>query len=123
MSDTLDLFSYPISPGAKVGGTSLEAADSMKPTASTLRASCFAELRFAAGYDNAGYTADEVAALLGESVLSCRPRFSELHALGLIRDTGERRLNASGRRAIVWEVASRDDARRTAGALNRGRHP
>lgn len=50
-------------------------------------------------------TTDECASLLEESVLSIRPRFSELRALGQITDTGDRRLNDSGRRAIVWRAA------------------
>jgi hypothetical protein len=49
-------------------------------------------------------TADEAAAKLGESVLSIRPRISELRARGLIAPTGERRRNASGMRAMVWGV-------------------
>lgn len=51
-------------------------------------------------------TADEVADRLGASVLSIRPRFTELLTAGKIRDTGERRANASGRRAAVWEIAA-----------------
>jgi len=48
------------------------------------------------------FTADEIAIKLGKSVLSIRPRVSELARDGLIRKTGERRANASGIRAIVW---------------------
>jgi predicted ArsR family transcriptional regulator len=51
-----------------------------------------------------GATADEIATELGESVLSVRPRVSELRALGEIEETGERRVNESGRRAIVWRT-------------------
>lgn len=49
-------------------------------------------------------TADEVAARLKESVLSIRPRITELKARGLIADTGLRRRNASGEKARVWRV-------------------
>ena len=49
-----------------------------------------------------GVTADEVAELLGRSVLAVRPRVSELYDIGLIRDSGERRRNASGINAKVW---------------------
>ena len=49
-------------------------------------------------------TADEVAQLLSRSVLSIRPRISELSRQGLIRDSLKRRPNASGHNAIVWEV-------------------
>lgn len=47
-------------------------------------------------------TADEVAALLDESVLAIRPRITELNQAKAIIDTGERRRNHSGRNAIVW---------------------
>mgnify|MGYP000322982922 CR=1 FL=1 len=53
----------------------------------------------------AGLTADECAAVLGESVLSIRPRFSELLGAGLIRETGQRRRNASGKMADVLVAA------------------
>jgi predicted ArsR family transcriptional regulator len=49
------------------------------------------------------FTADEVAAQLGESPLAVRPRLSELRKENLIRDTGLRRANASGKSAAVWE--------------------
>lgn len=106
MTSTLDLFTYPLVPGAKAGGTSAEAAEAMKPSAGTLRAFCLSLL------DAVGsLTADEAAAGLKESPLSIRPRFSELHALGQIIDTGERRLNASGRRAIVWRCSFSADGK------------
>ena len=49
-------------------------------------------------------TADEVAELLSRSVLSIRPRISELSRLGAIRDSLKRRKNISGHSAIVWEA-------------------
>ena len=48
--------------------------------------------------------ADEAATFLGESVLSIRPRFSELATMGEIEDSGTRRKNASGRNAICWKI-------------------
>jgi predicted ArsR family transcriptional regulator len=50
-------------------------------------------------------TADETAASLRSSVLSIRPRLTELLRLGAIRRTGERRANASGRMAHVFSVS------------------
>jgi predicted ArsR family transcriptional regulator len=47
-------------------------------------------------------SADQVAAAMGETVLSIRPRLSELAKKGLIEDSGRRAVNASGKRAIVW---------------------
>jgi DNA-binding transcriptional ArsR family regulator len=49
-----------------------------------------------------GFTADEIAERLGESVLAVRPRVSELFHAGLIEKTGERRRNQSGLSAHVW---------------------
>jgi hypothetical protein len=53
----------------------------------------------------AGATADELAGVLKHSPFTTRPRCTELRAMGLIRDSGDRRLNSSGRRAIVWAIA------------------
>lgn len=51
-----------------------------------------------------GLTPDEVAARLGLSVLTVRPRCSELMRRGRIVDSGLRRVNASGRKAKVLVV-------------------
>lgn len=99
MTDQRDLFNYPLQPGFKDTDTSKAAAQAMKPTAATLRSQCLRCLAFG------DYTADEVALdFLRESVLSIRPRFSELKRLGKIEDTGQRRRNASGKSAIVWKA-------------------
>lgn len=89
---------YPSSPGSKVSGTSAEAAQSMEPKAKLLRDKCLQVLR------RGPKTADEVASYLGETVLSIRPRISELSAKTLIEETGERRQNESGKWAAVYRV-------------------
>jgi predicted ArsR family transcriptional regulator len=88
---------YPSAPGFKDRDTSREAAEAIRPDAARLRAMCLRKLK-----DVGTATADEVAALLDLSVLSVRPRFTELLHAGEIRDTGERRKNGSGRSAKVW---------------------
>lgn len=98
---THDLFSYPHVPGSKTGGTSRESAEAMKPTAATLRGEC---LNYVKRWASVGSTADECAEYLNQTVLSIRPRFSELRALNLIVDSGVRRANVSGHRAIVWRA-------------------
>ena len=90
---------YPAAPGAKVEGTSTEAARSMLKRASILRDKVEALLK------TQSLTADECAEILNETVLAIRPRLSELRADDKIIDTGERRFNASRRRAIVWRAA------------------
>jgi hypothetical protein len=92
---------YPIEAGAKRSGTSTDAAVSMKKKAPTLRNDVI-ELLSSLKHLFNGLTADEAAELLCESVLSIRPRFSELVELNMIEDSGMRRKNQSGRAAIVW---------------------
>jgi len=92
-----DLFRYPRAAGAKARDTSHDAAHAITPAAPLLRDQCLAVIR-----SSRGLTADEVAGRLGLSILSVRPRITELARLGQIRDSGTRRPNASGRTAIVW---------------------
>ena len=49
-----------------------------------------------------GATADEIAYILKYSILTVRPRVSELNKMELIMDSGTRRPNTSGRMATVW---------------------
>ena len=100
----LPLFAYPLSPGFKTGGTSRDAALAVSSRASVLRERVHAEIA-AAG--RSGLTADQVAARLGESVLSVRPRLSELYHASPPRivPTGERRTNDSRLKAKVWRAA------------------
>ncbi len=95
-----DLFAmrYPVTAGSKTGGTSAEAAVAMSPKVQTLCALCYDVLR------DRPMTADETAARLGLSVLSIRPRFSNLVALGKIEKTGQRRRNISGLHANVYRI-------------------
>jgi predicted transcriptional regulator len=97
-----DLFAYgyPNVAGFKRFGTSSEAAQSVD--AKTLRAKVLEELCNGPG------TADELALRLRVDKLSIRPRCSELAALGQIEDSGQRHLNSSNKRAIVWQVRSMD---------------
>ncbi|MCP3732054.1 hypothetical protein M9978_16640 [Sphingomonas sp. MG17] len=92
-----DLFSYPHQPGAQDRDTSRDAATAAAESAPLLRAKALAVLE-----RSNGLTADEVAGRLGLSILSIRPRITELSRLGKVRDSGQRRRNASGRNAIVW---------------------
>ncbi len=93
---------YPDAPGFKASGPSEQAATAIGTTASKLRAAVLAQF---AAYPS-GATADEVAKDLNLSVLSVRPRVSELKRLGQIRETGGRRKNQSGMTATVWRIVS-----------------
>jgi predicted ArsR family transcriptional regulator len=92
-----DLFRYPYAPGAQDRDTSCAAADATARTAPVLRQMALDVLE-----RSNGLTADEVAGKLGMSILSIRPRITELSRLNKVRDSGKRRRNASGRQAIVW---------------------
>jgi predicted ArsR family transcriptional regulator len=91
---------YPIEPGYKARSTSLSAARSLNDKAPRLRQLCVDQLLL-----YGPLTADECASNLGIDKLSIRPRFSELAASGKILDSGDRRANGSGKRAIVWRLA------------------
>lgn len=95
---------YPNHPGSKVATpeTSRQAADSVASSAERLRDQCLSRLRVRAS------TADELAEYLGESVLSIRPRVSELVKMSKVQDSGARRKNRSGKSAAVWEPAAED---------------
>lgn len=84
---------YPETPGYRDTDTSFEAAESIN--AHTLREMAMVTLATRAS------TADECATANGISVLAMRPRLSELKRMGKIKDTGLRRLNTSGKKAIV----------------------
>lgn len=90
---------YPDSPGFKAPGPSREAAEKIAPSAQLLRAAVLQ--KYERRYPE-GYTADEVAAELKQSILSIRPRVSELHRAGMLIDTLQRRKNESGMTATVW---------------------
>ena len=91
---------YPDAPGFKVAGPSEQAAKAITGSANKMRAAVLAQI---AQYPS-GATADEVAKDLNLSVLSVRPRVSELNRNGEIEQTGARRHNASGMTATVWRL-------------------
>lgn len=90
---------YPDRPGCKSRlDTTQRAADAVEGEADTLRRQSLEILR---GGD---FTADEIAERLCRSILSIRPRVSELRKKGLIEPTAERRPNRSGHSAVVWKL-------------------
>jgi predicted ArsR family transcriptional regulator len=97
MTGEHDLFSYPHQAGYTEPDTSKKAAESID--AGTLRAVVLDAIERCGAM-----TADECAHRLGMNILSVRPRFTELKALGLIHDTGLRRRNWSTRMAKVMDL-------------------
>jgi len=97
-------FTYPNAPGFKERTTSRDAARAMTGRAANLRERVFEAIRAAGAR---GLTSDEAATALGVSILSVRPRVTEISMevpIPRIRETGERRLNASGLKAKVWRA-------------------
>ncbi len=90
---------YPDAPGHRGVDTSIAAANDLAPKLGRLQNAALAAIR-AAGL--IGLTADELAATLDVDRWTIQPRTSELKLRGLIKDSGRRRKNASGKRAIVW---------------------
>ncbi|WP_294328283.1 hypothetical protein [uncultured Sphingomonas sp.] len=93
--------------------TSREAAEMVAPMSNRLRAIVHGIL-----FDHPkGLTVDETCHLAGFPRYSLQPRFTELRKLGSIRDTGERRFNESGARAIVWRATVLDRMEAQAGSV------
>ena len=90
---------YPDAPGHRNVDTSIAAADALAPKLGRLQRMAETAIRDAGLH---GLTADELAKRLDLDRWSIQPRTSELKRKGLIRDSGLRRPNASGKRAIVW---------------------
>ncbi len=82
-------------------GTSAAAHKDIIPKKPLLRTRCLESLQLFGPL-----TADEVAKIMGVSVLSVRPRMTELALDGSICPSGARRPNASGKQAIVWSIAN-----------------
>lgn len=93
---------YPHAPGHRGVDTSVAAADDLKPKLGRLQRMVLAAIREAGWI---GLTADEIADRLKMERWSVQPRTSELKLRGLIRDSGARRPNTTGKLAIVWVAA------------------
>lgn len=94
---------YPHTAGFKEETTSRDAAHAIEQggRATSLREKVLRH--FQEGHRS---TADEVAAALGETPFSTRPRLVELYKRGLIIRTGERRLSMGGRPSHVYRVSA-----------------
>ena len=93
----LDLFSLPV-PSNGVA-TSDAAAASIGTDVGRLRALVLGYIQ-----TRGGLTCDEVELASGLSHQTASARINDLHRLGRIVDSGDRRKTRSGRNAIVWRV-------------------
>lgn len=100
-----DLLSYAQGgPGWKGRETSREAAESIQPHMNRLEQIVIDTIR-----DHGPMTADQIAIVSGVDKLSIRPRCSQLanedrKGGPVLVDTGERRVNESRKRAVVWGI-------------------
>lgn len=92
---------YPHNPGWKANGPSSDAARAIARHANTLRSRVYSFLR---DRYPAAYSADQIAESLGETILSIRPRVSELNSAGDIEATEGRHKNHSGMTAHLWRA-------------------
>ena len=103
MIDQLSMFDAPETlPYQPQSATSRDAAEGMRPTASTDRAAVLALLTGKLS----GMTDEEIQRKLKLNPSTERPRRIELVQAGKVRDSGRTRKTASGRAATVWEVVS-----------------
>lgn len=99
MTKHFDGTCYPDKPGHRRIDTSAQAAVALGDKLGRLQGMVQTVI-VAAGLH--GLTADEAAAILQMDRYSIQPRTSELKLKGLIVDSGLRRLNRTGKMAIVW---------------------
>lgn len=92
---------YPGIAGSKEGTTSLDAARAVEASGRARHLRDLVGAWYAKGWTG---TADECAAALNESILSIRPRVSELHRQGVLMHSGDRRRSDGGRLAHVWQA-------------------
>lgn len=98
--------SYPATAGYTNDDTSRDAATAIESSgrAKVLRERVLWTFRQTVCGIRLSFTADEIADNMNESILSIRPRVSELHKQGLIEPTGERRRSSGGRPSHVWRL-------------------
>jgi hypothetical protein len=98
---------YPDTPGHRAVETSVEAAEALTPRLGRLQRMALEAIRLAGPE---GRTADELATVLKLDRWTVQPRTSELRRKGMIYDSGQRRQNATGKRAIVWTATTASPA-------------
>jgi predicted ArsR family transcriptional regulator len=95
-----DLNRYPREPGYQMRDTSKRAAFAARGRKKETQNRIVVLLRAKP------LTADEIAEYLEEPQLYIRPRVTELAECGVLEDSNVRRLNRTGKSAIVWRVKS-----------------
>jgi predicted ArsR family transcriptional regulator len=57
-----------------------------------------------------GATGEELANIMDEWLYSVKPRMTELARMGLIEDSGRRKLNSRKRQEIIWQMTDQGRA-------------
>lgn len=96
-----DLGEYPDLPGHRGVDTSAAAAAAIAPDLGRLQRLVLDAIAEAGAR---GLTAHELAEATRLPREAAQPRISELRKKGRVADSGQRRFNASGRRAIAWSL-------------------
>jgi len=111
---------YPQVPGHNKVDTSIEAAESMEKSSATLRTRVLKTLKSSQApghnkvdtniYPTFAYplTSEQISDISGISHDNVWKRISELRAMGKVEDSGERRRNRSGRKAIAWQIRTEE---------------
>jgi Asp-tRNA(Asn)/Glu-tRNA(Gln) amidotransferase A subunit family amidase len=104
MTNLLDFMRprYPDTPGYAPRDTSKEAAQRIEPETGKLRLGVLSELQVRG---STGATCDELEQALHLSHQTASARVREMSLKGTVKDSGQRRLTRSGRRAIVWQAS------------------
>lgn len=100
-AEASDTARYPDGPGDRGVETSVKASEHIRPHVARLQGLALAAIRAAGPL---GLTTLELAAAVGVDSASIQPRTSELRRKREIVDSGQRRRNPSGVRAIVWTL-------------------
>lgn len=85
--------------GYKADGPARDAAEAQVHRVEEIRAMILDVLRASV----TPLSADEIAKEIGVDFMSVRPRVSELHKMGRVRDSGQRRHSRTGRSATGWD--------------------
>lgn len=99
----LDFANYPNTAGHQGGDTDKAAAKAIEKRgrAKKLRTTILEKIKLCP----TGSTPDEMAGIMGEDILSIRPRFTELKKRSLLVDTGIRRPSKNGKSQRVLKLA------------------
>jgi hypothetical protein len=99
MSEIYNADRYPDTPGHRGVDTSIAAADAIAPKCGRLQKLALDAILTRRAL---GRTVEETSQATGVDERSIQPRISELRVRRLIVDSGHRRRNSTGKRAIVW---------------------